>query len=76
MNFAYLSILVFSPLLGVLALLFVPKAKESVIKTVGFLATLPALILSLLAFFQYRSGSSLERLDEWSTGFNLVIRIN
>ncbi|WP_313803413.1 NADH-quinone oxidoreductase subunit M [Cytobacillus sp.] len=64
MNFAYLSILVFSPLLGVIALLFVPKAKESAIKTVGFLATLPALVLSLIAFFQYRSGSSLERLDE------------
>ncbi|MFC0416537.1 NuoM family protein [Cytobacillus solani] len=64
MNFAYLSILVFSPLLGIIALLFVPKAKESVIKTVGFLATLPALVLSLMAYFQYRSGSSLERLDE------------
>ncbi|WP_057760208.1 NADH-quinone oxidoreductase subunit M [Cytobacillus praedii] len=64
MNFAYLSILVFSPLLGIIALLFVPKAKESVIKTVGFLATLPALVLSLMAFFQYRSGSSLDQLDE------------
>ncbi|USK54792.1 NADH-quinone oxidoreductase subunit M [Cytobacillus solani] len=64
MNFAYLSILVFSPLLGIIALLFVPKAKESVIKTVGFLATLPALVLSLMAYFQYQSGSSLERLDE------------
>ncbi|MFE8698083.1 NuoM family protein [Cytobacillus sp. FJAT-53684] len=64
MNFAYLSILVFSPLLGILALLFVPKTKESVIKTVGLLATLPALILSLVAFFQYQSGTSLASFDE------------
>ena len=65
MNIAYfLSILVFSPLIGVIVLSFVPKTNESVIKTVGFLATLPALVLSLVAFFQYRAGASLADLSE------------
>ncbi|MBS4190106.1 NADH-quinone oxidoreductase subunit M [Bacillus sp. FJAT-49705] len=65
MNFDYfLTFLVFSPLLGVLVLSFIPNTKESVIKTVGFLATLPALLLSLVAFFQYRAGVSLEELSE------------
>ncbi|KAB2336529.1 NADH-quinone oxidoreductase subunit M [Cytobacillus depressus] len=65
MNLAYfLSILVFSPLVGVLVLSFIPNTKESVIKLVGFLATLPALILSLVAFFQYRAGASLAQLSE------------
>lgn len=65
MNFAYfLSILVFSPLLGILVLSFIPKTQESLIKMVGFLATLPALVLSLAAYFQYRAGASLDELDE------------
>ncbi|MBU8881073.1 NADH-quinone oxidoreductase subunit M [Bacillus sp. FJAT-29790] len=65
MNFAYfLSTLVFSPLLGVLVLSFIPAMKESVIKTVGFVATLPALVLSLAAFFQYRAGASLDSFNE------------
>ncbi|MFO1444316.1 NADH-quinone oxidoreductase subunit M [Bacillus sp. Bva_UNVM-123] len=65
MNIAYfLSILVFSPLLGVIVLSFVPKVNESLIKLIGFLATLPALILALIAFFQYRAGASLENLSE------------
>lgn len=61
MNSAFLSILVFSPLIGILILAFLPKTKESLIKAVGFLATLPALILSLIAFFQYRGGQGLDK---------------
>lgn len=65
MNMAYfLTILVFSPLLGILVLSFVPKTNEKMIKIIGFLATLPALILALVAFFQYRAGASLESLSE------------
>ena len=30
----------------------------------GILATLPALIISLILFFQYRSGADLEKFDE------------
>lgn len=65
MNFSYaLSFLVFSPLLGILILAFVPKTRESVIKLVGFLATLPAFILSLIIYFQYRAGMDLSDYAE------------
>ena len=59
-----LSFLVFSPLLGILILLLIPKTQEYWLKFVGFVATLPALILSLSAFFQYRSGADLHQWDE------------
>jgi len=70
MNSAYfLTALVFSPLLGVLLLSFIPKTQESTIKLVGFLATLPALILSLIAYFQYRAGASL---DQYNVAYNWI----
>lgn len=59
-----LSFLVFSPLLGIVILLLIPKTQEYWLKLVGFVATLPALILSLSAFFQYRSGADLHQWDE------------
>ena len=59
-----LSFLVFSPLLGIVILLLIPKTQEYWLKFVGFFATLPALILSLSAFFQYRSGADLHQWDE------------
>ncbi|EIJ80330.1 NADH:ubiquinone oxidoreductase subunit M [Bacillus methanolicus PB1] len=64
MNIYVLSFLVFSPLLGILILAFVPKTRESVIKLVGFLATLPALIISLIIYFQYRAGTDLSEYAE------------
>jgi NADH-quinone oxidoreductase subunit M len=51
--------LVFSPLVGIVVLLFMPKSQEKLIKTVGFLFTLPALILSLAAYFHYQAGKDL-----------------
>lgn len=60
----YLSILVFSPIIGILLLAFVPKAQEATIKLIGFIATLPALVLALIAFFQYRGGADLKQLSE------------
>lgn len=59
-----LSFLVFSPLLGIVILLLIPKTQESWLKFVGFVATLPALILSFNIFFQYRSGADLNQWDE------------
>ena len=59
-----LSFLVFSPLLGIVVLLLIPKTQESWLKFVGFVATLPALILSFNIFFQYRSGADLNQWDE------------
>jgi NADH-quinone oxidoreductase subunit M len=65
MNLAnFLSILVFSPLVGIAILAFVPKTQGTNIKIIGFLATLPALVFSLVAFFQYRAGFNLAELTE------------
>lgn len=60
----FLSLLIFSPLLGIVLLAFVPKAQEQTIKLLGFLATLPSLILALFAFGQYLRGYDLSRLAE------------
>jgi len=62
MNF--LSFLVFSPLIGILLLLFVPRTKENTIKFLAVLATLPALVMAFIAFFQYRKGFDLAKLQE------------
>ena len=56
---AVLSVLVFSPLLGIAVLAFMPKTQEKSIKLVGFLATLPALILALAAYLHYQWGKDL-----------------
>ncbi|WP_078378635.1 NADH-quinone oxidoreductase subunit M [Sutcliffiella halmapala] len=68
MNSFFLSILIFAPLLGILALLFIPKTNEQLIKLVGFVATLPSLIFTLIAFWQYKAGAGLEQFAinvEW-----------
>lgn len=54
-----LAALVFSPLLGILVLSLMPKIQETTIKLVAFLATLPALLLSLWMYVEYESGTRL-----------------
>lgn len=58
-----LSILVFSPLLGIVILAFMPKSQEKSIKAVGFIFTLPALILALAAYLHYQAGKSLSAFN-------------
>ncbi|MFT4416366.1 complex I subunit 4 family protein [Fredinandcohnia humi] len=59
-----LSLLVFFPLLGILVLTFIPKIEEKVIKVVGFLATLPSLVLSLYVFGFHTGGGDLTKFNE------------
>lgn len=54
-----LSILVFSPLLGIAVIALMPKDQEKTIKFVGFLATLPALITAIGLYLHYLWGKSL-----------------
>jgi NADH-quinone oxidoreductase subunit M len=54
-----LSLLVFFPLLGIIVLAFVPKTQEKTIKLIGFLATLPSLLLSVAIYLHYLAGKSL-----------------
>lgn len=65
-----LSILVFSPLLGIIVLAFMPKTEEKTIKIVGFLATLPALGIAIGLYLHYLAGKSLSDFDvakDWIT---------
>ncbi|WP_102348257.1 NADH-quinone oxidoreductase subunit M [Bacillus sp. Marseille-P3661] len=50
MSNSLLSLLVFSPLLGIIILAFMSKTNEKSIKLIGFLTTLLPLILSFMAF--------------------------
>lgn len=54
-----LSILVFSPLLGIVVLALLPKTQEKAIKAVGLLATVPALLLALAAYLHFQWGKDL-----------------
>src|SRR5690606_34275800 len=52
-NLPILSLITFSPLLGLLVLLFVPKDKGRLLKTVGIVTTLIPLVLSAFLFVGY-----------------------
>ena len=56
---AVLSVLVFSPLLGIVVMAFMPRTQEKAIKVVGFLATLPALLLALATYLHFQAGKNL-----------------
>ncbi|SEN50953.1 NADH dehydrogenase subunit M [Mesobacillus persicus] len=64
MDSFYLSLLVFSPLLGIILLAFMPKGNEKGLKMLGVLATLPATVLALVAYFSYLGGTSLDSFSE------------
>ena len=53
-----LTIITFSPLLGVLVLLFVDKSKLSTIKIIAFVVSLLNFILSLYLYFNFSSDTS------------------
>ncbi|MGG0888553.1 complex I subunit 4 family protein [Cytobacillus horneckiae] len=59
-----LTLIVFSPLLGILVLAFTPKTKESAIKLIGVLATIPALILTLYLYIAFQLGAKLSDFAE------------
>lgn len=55
MNFPILSFIAFSPLLGVIVLLFLPKDQSRWIKMIGIFSTFIPLILSILLFMAYNT---------------------
>ena len=63
MNVYLLTLLVFSPLLGMVMVAIMPRAEERTIKQFGFFGTLPPLILTIFLFFQYHSGIALSSFD-------------
>lgn len=63
MNVYLLSLLVFSPLLGIVMVAVMPKTEERTIKQFGFIGTLPPLLISFFLFAQYYSGIALSSFD-------------
>ncbi|MBO9130048.1 NADH-quinone oxidoreductase subunit M [Bacillus sp. 165] len=64
MNSFFLTMFIFSPLLGVLALLFVPKEESSTARFVGTAATILPLACSVILYGTYLSGSSFDRFSQ------------
>ncbi len=68
-----LSLLIFSPVVGMLILAFIPKDRAGVIKLIGVLATLIPLILAIFVYANFEgaqvspSGYKMEEKVEWIT---------
>ncbi|MGN1387183.1 MAG: NuoM family protein [Bacillus sp. (in: firmicutes)] len=63
MNDVLLLLLVFSPLAGMLLLLFIKSDRERFIKWIGAAATVPALLISLYVYVQFQAGERLGQYD-------------
>ncbi|MFX3624872.1 MAG: NADH-quinone oxidoreductase subunit M [Ectobacillus sp.] len=59
-----LTVFIFSPLLGILALMFIPKEQEKTAKLIGILATLPPLICSFILYSAYAAGKGFDSFAE------------
>nr|MBO2469938.1 NADH-quinone oxidoreductase subunit M [Bacillota bacterium] len=60
MNGHLLTFLTFSPLVGVLALLFVPRGQTALIRAIGVLATFVPLVLSLVLYARFAPEGGLQ----------------
>lgn len=61
--------IVLSPLLGVAALLCIPREQAGWLKRVGFLGTLPPLVLVLILFARFDPGSGGVQFEQSMTWF-------
>ncbi|RAL24593.1 complex I subunit 4 family protein [Thermoflavimicrobium daqui] len=62
------TLITFSPLLGIIILLFIPREKERVHRSIGILATLPPLVLSVWmynSFNQKLVGFQMKQSFDW-----------
>ncbi|WP_409293474.1 NuoM family protein [Peribacillus sp. SCS-37] len=57
---SFLTIIIFSPLLGIIALVFIPREKEAVLKAAGIFGTLLPLLLSFYLYGHFIGGGSLD----------------
>ncbi|MBN6187050.1 NADH-quinone oxidoreductase subunit M [Aneurinibacillus sp. BA2021] len=63
----FLTILTFSPLLGVLLLAFVPRSLPGTVKALGILATLVPLVLAVMLYVNFNStAEGLQLVQQWS----------
>ncbi|MCX7943863.1 MAG: NADH-quinone oxidoreductase subunit M [Deltaproteobacteria bacterium] len=74
MELHILSYLVFSPLLGLLILFFIPRDEKELIKNIAFISSIIPLGLSLLLLFMFdktNSGFQFETLVKWISTLNI-----
>ncbi|WP_026672821.1 complex I subunit 4 family protein [Alkalihalobacterium bogoriense] len=81
----FLSLLIFSPLVGILILALIPKGNHHLIKWIGFFTTLLPLTLAVMLYTQFDKASSalqFEEVRQWinfgnpaleSRGVNLAV---
>lgn len=55
MNFNILSIIMFMPILGALIILLIPKVKDGVVKYIAAFAASASLLLSFIAYFNFKN---------------------
>ncbi len=68
MSFPFLSIIVFSPIVGALIITALPKEKHSAIKTVALVSAFISMLLSIYVFFGYdqaAGGMQFEEQMQW-----------
>ena len=71
MNSTILSLLVFSPLLGIAGLLFISKKNEKALKAVGVLGTVLPFILTIYLYSQYLAGAKFASFTVFHKWFQL-----
>ncbi|WP_047150806.1 complex I subunit 4 family protein [Aneurinibacillus tyrosinisolvens] len=69
----FLTILTFSPLLGVLLLAFVPKTRAGTIKAIGILATLIPLVLAVMLYVNFDQAAKGLQLVQQSNWINIPV---
>ena len=72
MNEYLLSLIVFSPIIGMIALSFVPKAQEQTLKMVGILSTLLPLLGAFLLYGAYLRGTDLNTFSIQVPWFGII----
>ncbi len=63
-NWPILSMIAFSPVLGILVLLFVPKHKGRMLKTIAIITTLVPLLLSGLLYADFKQDTDEMQFKE------------
>ncbi len=72
-----LSLLIFSPLLGLLPLFLIPSSQEKIIKTLVFLFSLLPLFLGVILFSRFQGTGDFEfqEVTPWLTGFQVFYHL-
>jgi NADH-quinone oxidoreductase subunit M len=73
----FLSLLIFSPLVGIIILAFIPKGQDKLIKLIGVLTTVLPLVFAILAYVNFdhtMAGKQFVENREWINFSNAVLQ--